>query len=52
MMTTTTEMITNISFFLAVPRGIWDLSSQTRDGTHAPCAGSAKSTTGLPGKSH
>ena len=29
--------------FLAVLRGMWDLSSPTRDGTHAPCSGSAES---------
>ena len=28
-----------------------DLSSPTRDRTHAPCTGSVESTTGLPGKS-
>ena len=28
--------------FLAVPRGIWDLSSLTRDQTHAPCIGSTE----------
>ena len=26
--------------FLAVPRGMWDLSPLTRDRTHAPCIGS------------
>ena len=26
-------------FFLAAPRGMQDLSSPTRDGTHAPCGG-------------
>ena len=26
--------------FLATLRGMWDLSSQTRDGTSAPCSGS------------
>ena len=25
-------------FFLAMPRGMWDLSSWTRDQTHAPCS--------------
>ena len=38
-------------FFLALPRGMWDLSSPTRDETRAPCSGSAESTTGPPGKS-
>ena len=38
-------------FFLAAPCGMWDLSSQTRDQTCAPCSGRAESTTGLPGKS-
>ena len=27
-------------FLLAMPRGVWDLSSPTRDRTHAPCSGS------------
>ena len=27
-------------FFLALPHGMWDLSSLTRDRTHAPCIGS------------
>ena len=30
-------------FFLAVPRGMRDLSSPTEDGTQAPCSGSSKS---------
>ena len=30
-------------FFLAMPHGMWDLSSPTRDRTHAPCIGSAES---------
>ena len=30
-------------FFLAVPRGMQDLSSPARDGTHTPCSGSAES---------
>ena len=30
-------------FFFAVPRGLWDLSSSTRDCTRAPCNGSAES---------
>ena len=30
-------------FFLAIPRGMRDLSSPTRDWTHAPCSGSAES---------
>ena len=29
--------------FLAVPCGMWDLSSLTRDRTHAPCIGRAES---------
>ena len=28
-------------FFLTIPRGMWDLSSPTRDRTSAPCSGSA-----------
>ena len=28
--------------FLAIPSGLWDLSSPTRDGTRAPCSGSAE----------
>ena len=35
-------------FCLATPGSMWDLSSPTRDGTRAPCSGSAA---GLPGKS-
>ena len=31
------------SFFLAVPWGMWDLGSPTRDWTPAPCVGSAAS---------
>ena len=27
----------NFFFFLAMPLGTWDLSSSTRDRTHAPC---------------
>ena len=30
-------------FFLAMPHGMWDLSSPTRDRTCAPCSGSMKS---------
>ena len=30
-------------FLLAVPHSMWDLSSRTRDGTRAPCSGSAES---------
>ena len=30
-------------FFLAIPRSMQDLSSLTRDQTHAPCSGSAES---------
>ncbi|KAM9089625.1 pericentrin-like isoform 1-T1 [Megaptera novaeangliae] len=30
-------------FVLATPCGMWDLSSPTRDGTRAPCSGSAAS---------
>ena len=37
--------------YLAVPGGIWDLSSLTRDQTHTPCIGSAILTTRPPGKS-
>ena len=35
---------------LATPGGMWDLSSPTRDQTHAPCIGSQISTTGPLGK--
>ena len=28
------------SFFLAMPHGMWALSSPNRDGIHAPCIGS------------
>ena len=42
-------------FFLAVPRGSWNLSSPTRDGTQALGSESTEScrvlTTGLPGNS-
>ena len=41
----------NFFFFLAAPHGMWDLSSQTRDRTRAPCSGSTVLTTGPPGKS-
>ena len=30
-------------FFFDTPHGIWDLSSPTRDPTHAPCCGSEES---------
>ena len=30
-------------FFWAVPGGMWDLGSRSRDGTRAPCSGSAES---------
>ena len=43
----TTEAFEGL-FFSAALRGTWDLSSQIRDRTHAPCNGSA----GPPGKSH
>ena len=33
-------------FFLATQSGMWDLSSLTRDWTHAPCTGSTVLTTG------
>ena len=36
-------------YFLAMPRGIWDLSSPTRDWTRGPCIGIL--TTESPGKS-
>ena len=29
--------------FLTMPRGMWDLSSLTRDQTRVPCSGSAES---------
>ena len=32
-----------IFLFLAAPRCMWDLNSQTRDWIHAPCSGSAES---------
>ena len=35
-------MIPGIFFFLAMLRGMWDLMSLTRDGTRAPCSGSAE----------
>ena len=37
--------------FLAMPQGMWDLSSLTRDRTHAPVVGDGVLTTGLPGMS-
>ena len=30
-------------FFFSLPLGMWDLSSLTRDQTHAPCIGSMAS---------
>ena len=30
-------------FFLAIPNGMWDLSSLTKDQTCAPCPGSSES---------
>ena len=30
-------------FFLAIPHGLWDLRSPTRDGTCAPCNGNMES---------
>ena len=40
-----------MGFFLAVPQGMWDLSSLTRDRTRAPLKWKCRvSTTGLPGK--
>ena len=48
MKTTTFFFIFN---FLCTLCGMWDLSSQTRDGTHTPSIGGMGSTTGLPGKS-
>ena len=38
-------------FFLAIPRGMWDLGSQTRNRTCSLCTGSTVLTTGPPGKS-
>ena len=29
--------------FLAIPHGMWDLSSLTKDGTSVPCTGSVES---------
>ena len=40
----------NFFNFLAMPHGMWDLNSLTRDQTCTPCIGSAVLTTGLPGK--
>ena len=37
------ETLTFLLLFLAVPCGLWDLSSPTRDWTRAPCSGSAES---------
>ena len=37
--------------FLAIPRGIWDLSFPARDGTQALCVGSVVLTAGSQGKS-
>ena len=31
-----------VHFIFALPRSMRDLSSLTRDGTHAPCSGSAE----------
>ena len=36
---------------LAIPQGMWDLSSLMRDRTHTLCVGSEVITTGPPGKS-
>ena len=36
---------------MAIPQGMWDLSSPTRDGTHSPFIGSTVFTTGPPSKS-
>ena len=41
----------SLSLSLAMVHGLWDLSSQTRDGNCAPCSGSTVLTSGLPGKS-
>ena len=43
---------TIFSFFwqCCVACGMWDLSSPTRDWTHAPCIGSMESITGKPGQ--
>ena len=38
-------------FFLAMPRGMQDLSTLIRDGVHDPCSESAVLTTGLTAKS-
>ena len=37
--------------FLAMPWGMWDLSSLTRDQTHAPVVEDGVLTTGRPGMS-
>ena len=37
--------VQSIITFLAVPHGLWDLSSPTRDQTPVPCIGSAESWT-------
>ena len=47
----TNPLLFSFSFFRAAPCGMRDLSSPTRDRTHAPCSGSAVLTTGPPGKS-
>ena len=47
----TMEAIVQLYFYLATLCSMQDLSSQTGDGTHAPCTGSPVLTTGQPGKS-
>ena len=36
-------LLSFFSLFLATPRGLWDLSSPTRDQTQEPCSGSTES---------
>ena len=42
---------THITYFLAVPRGMWDLSSPTWGWTYASCRGGSVLATGRPGNS-
>ena len=49
--TTRTMLFLTFFFFLAMPYGMWNLSSMTKDQTLAPCFGSVESITGPLGKS-
>ena len=40
----------SLSFFLASPHGLWDLSCPARVGNHTPCSGSAVLAFGVPAK--